>query len=501
MMAPMLAGATRTEFVNQITREIEARKDLVRSLEQEKKLRQVGASNKLARRTLVDLGQAYNVRQKAGMGAEANFNVLSAQTVTGLSDRRMRSEGRRILANSVLREAAAEVRRNPELRDEYARMVAKVEKTFRRLGTNVKVVNGAIVEGTQRQWKLIADSMASNAERAREATSRAFTAIQQQAVGALQAMGFDAGTSRSIVASIERGGTAAAAATGQAAAGPGAYVSTAGGAPSYAAAAPGAKGKRDGPGRQLQSAGGSRGGGGVPSQLVSVGRWLQAQGFQVGENPAFGGVHPVHVPGSYHYRGQAIDVNWPNAAQEPGMLDRIYPMLAAMHPTELLWRVAGHYDHLHLAMGGGPGGSYVPGMGGGGLFSAINLMGAARVGMGGLGGAVGGGAARLYAAGLGSKLNSAAQTGFAGWFGAGGQFTARRPTLFGVGESGEETVTVTPHTRHGGRRGVVIEHMTIQNHRPGDIRRQVREEVMAAFDDLDRELAGLPMQGDEEALV
>jgi hypothetical protein len=32
-------------------------------------------------------------------------------------------------------------------------------------------------------------------------------------------------------------------------------------------------------------------------------------GLHVGENPHFGGVTPVHVQGSYHYKGEAIDVS------------------------------------------------------------------------------------------------------------------------------------------------------------------------------------------------
>ena len=34
-----------------------------------------------------------------------------------------------------------------------------------------------------------------------------------------------------------------------------------------------------------------------------------AQGVQVGEHPAFGGVHPVHVANSWHYDGLAADLN------------------------------------------------------------------------------------------------------------------------------------------------------------------------------------------------
>lgn len=43
--------------------------------------------------------------------------------------------------------------------------------------------------------------------------------------------------------------------------------------------------------------------------IVELGKIARRLGLHVGENPHFGGVHPVHVEGSYHYRNQAIDVS------------------------------------------------------------------------------------------------------------------------------------------------------------------------------------------------
>jgi hypothetical protein len=95
--------------------------------------------------------------------------------------------------------------------------------------------------------------------------------------------------------------------------------------------------------------------------IVAFGRRLQREGYSVGEHPAFGGVAPVHTAGSYHYRNQALDIN---AYRMPGgeakNLDRLYRRLKGMSGiVELLWRTAGHYDHLHVAFGkGGPGGIF-----------------------------------------------------------------------------------------------------------------------------------------------
>lgn len=80
-------------------------------------------------------------------------------------------------------------------------------------------------------------------------------------------------------------------------------------------------------------------------KVVSAGRMLQGMGLNVAEHPAFGtGRVGRHAPGSYHYAGRAIDVTGTNA-----QLDAAYARLKGTNPAELLWRVPGHYDHLHVA--------------------------------------------------------------------------------------------------------------------------------------------------------
>lgn len=46
-----------------------------------------------------------------------------------------------------------------------------------------------------------------------------------------------------------------------------------------------------------------------PKTVVELGKLAQQLGLHVGENPQFGGVNPVHVKGSYHYKNEAIDVS------------------------------------------------------------------------------------------------------------------------------------------------------------------------------------------------
>jgi TP901 family phage tail tape measure protein len=96
------------------------------------------------------------------------------------------------------------------------------------------------------------------------------------------------------------------------------------------------------------------GGGGI----VTLGRLLQRQGYEVSEHPAFGGVGGGHDPDGYHYVVRAIDVNddpWAgpivHGSSETESLTHLYNQLKEIpQVVELLWQVAGHYDHLHVAM-------------------------------------------------------------------------------------------------------------------------------------------------------
>ena len=174
-----------------------------------------------------------------------------------------------------------------------------------------------------------------------------------------------------------------------------------------------ATGRRQGSGGGLPGGGGGLGSGFGGGGIVALGRYLQSQGFAVGENPAFGGVAPVHVPNSYHYRGMALDVN---ADSMPGgemkNLDRLFAWLnsnrAALNIAELLWRVPNHFDHLHVAMGGA--GAAIGGLAGavggaGGKLAQIAALKAGKTGVGGMGGVLADKASALYAAGLTKAIN------------------------------------------------------------------------------------------------
>ena len=87
--------------------------------------------------------------------------------------------------------------------------------------------------------------------------------------------------------------------------------------------------------------------------MVALGRFLQEQGFVVGENAAFGPVGR-HDPQGYHYkcgnRG-AIDVNFgpPGDLVKPET-DAVDPIIAPLRELgfRTIWRASGHYNHLHV---------------------------------------------------------------------------------------------------------------------------------------------------------
>jgi hypothetical protein len=93
--------------------------------------------------------------------------------------------------------------------------------------------------------------------------------------------------------------------------------------------------------------------GSLPSgDIVGAGKWLQGQGIRVSEHPAFGGVAPVHK-GKSHYEGRSIDVNAGTGiveANDPVWGPRFDELAnkARSAGYTVIWRSAGHYNHMHI---------------------------------------------------------------------------------------------------------------------------------------------------------
>ena len=86
--------------------------------------------------------------------------------------------------------------------------------------------------------------------------------------------------------------------------------------------------------------------------IVAYGHELQRAGFRVSEHPSFGGVHHVHAHHSAHYSGNAIDVNVGRGVVEArsGYAHKFDQLAADARAAgyTVLWRVPGHYDHIHI---------------------------------------------------------------------------------------------------------------------------------------------------------
>jgi len=87
---------------------------------------------------------------------------------------------------------------------------------------------------------------------------------------------------------------------------------------------------------------------GMHSALVRYGKTLRSRGMSILENPAFGAVHPVHMGGSLHYVGEAMDVS--GGPGWPGSGNKVYSEALAKG-FAAIWKSAGHYDHVHIDTG------------------------------------------------------------------------------------------------------------------------------------------------------
>ena len=100
-------------------------------------------------------------------------------------------------------------------------------------------------------------------------------------------------------------------------------------------------------------------------RAVNVGRSLEAQGYRAWQHPDFN-VHSGYTGSgrervmrrsynSYHNYGEALD--YPLSHNSEAQLDKLASYFrqnkAALGVAEVIWRSAGHYDHLHVSFKGG----------------------------------------------------------------------------------------------------------------------------------------------------
>lgn len=109
---------------------------------------------------------------------------------------------------------------NAAQRRQARAMERDVEATFKAMGQTVRVVNGNILTGSRQDWSDIEDAIGTHAELALERSQTAFTNMQKQALGLLEAYGYSRAQARRIVTASEStrgdlGAAAGAVASGQ----------------------------------------------------------------------------------------------------------------------------------------------------------------------------------------------------------------------------------------------------------------------------------------------
>jgi hypothetical protein len=126
--------------------------------------------------------------------------------------------------------------------------------------------------------------------------------------------------------------------------------------------AKGLKGAKDTPATTVRS--GRAKTGKSSASIIEIGKLAQRMGLHVGENPKFGGVHPVHTQTSWHYKGKAVDVSGDPAKMR--RFARVVSNRYGRNLEELFWNgsgarniksgkrvgkgfVSGHTDHVHVA--------------------------------------------------------------------------------------------------------------------------------------------------------
>lgn len=204
------SGDTYRRRVSQIktalNQEIQARKDYIDALKtqhvQELNARSVDTATALMPRLR---GQYHTLRK----GGKTAGQALTSVVGTTLGRIQGRGAGAKALAEDQLAFAQNVAKAHPGDQDVLAqvdRLEKGIIRRFKRINSNVQIVNGRILTGTRRQWKNIASALNDPMEKAEQELNRHFTTLQRQAAGALVAMGYSRKDANSFIRDLEAGG-------------------------------------------------------------------------------------------------------------------------------------------------------------------------------------------------------------------------------------------------------------------------------------------------------
>lgn len=378
------------------------------------------------------------------MGVEGAMGVTTKQ-VTGLMPL-LEPAGRRHIAQAALKWAAEAKRQNPKLANEYVALRKGIETQFEKAGEKVRVVNAKVLTGSKTQWRAIKNTLVQESQLAKVGLATNFDQIQQLAMGSLTAMGYTRSEAQKIVKGVTTTGKAPTTLP----------QSSADRSMNQTGSLQTPIGPKGDMSKQTSTSGG-------PAN-VSRGLWDElALGASAGLSLSSSHRPGAQVRGSgrkslhSYYPSRAIDMaSGSNAGQrDPRMAAYFRAMVGRPGITEailspLIWSptnglraasgtaLADHWNHVHVGASGGGGAGGVSTLAGLSMVGGVNVR-APRANTRGVPGALQQAGADAYAHGLSQKLN---EVGWGGWHARGGRFTARRPTLIGVGERGAEPVAI-----------------------------------------------------------
>lgn len=160
------------------------------------------AGSLLPETELSDIQGAFQVNARHGDPRKAAEGAARGieQRIKQMRGRTAKEFGR--MSVSWVREMADA---EPKLRGTYDRLTETVENRLQRLGQNVAVINGRIVDTSRKSWSQVADAIDSETQRALSRANENLTALEERAFTILRGMGFSRAESKNLVYEAKHG--------------------------------------------------------------------------------------------------------------------------------------------------------------------------------------------------------------------------------------------------------------------------------------------------------
>lgn len=147
--------------------------------------------------------QGYAIRTSHGVGSEAAFG----KAIGGIESQLDHRQGRvaQNFAQESLTWARALASANPKLKSTVNDLAEAIEARFTRMGRQVEIINGKIVDTSARSWNQVQQSIGSASQVALAEVTTNFTALEKRAFAILQNMGYNRTEAQSLVHEAQTG--------------------------------------------------------------------------------------------------------------------------------------------------------------------------------------------------------------------------------------------------------------------------------------------------------